>query len=89
MNYSNPPTNPPENITHETFYSPALHHEVGYNVYLPSDYFEGDARYPTSYHIHGWQGNESSEIRSIEKTYRSRRAITVFINAISSEEEWH
>lgn len=88
MNYINPPANPPENITHKTFYSHILNHEIGYNIYIPSDYFESDERYPASYHIHGWQGSESSELWSIEKEYRNKRAITVFINAISSEDEY-
>lgn len=88
MNYINLPTELPENMTHKTFYSHILNHEIGYNIYLPSDYFENDERYPALYHIHGWQGNESSEIWPLEKAYRNRRAITVFINAVSSEEEY-
>lgn len=88
MNYINLPTESPENMTHKTFYSHILNHEIGYNIYLPSDYWEGEKRYPVVYHIHGWQGNESSEIGSIEKVCKSRQAITVFINAISLENEY-
>lgn len=88
MNYINPPTKLPKNITHKTFYSQILNHEIGYNIYLPPDYWEGEERYPVMYHIHGWQGNESSEIWSIENVYRNRQTITVFINAISSEKEY-
>ena len=88
MNYINPPTESPKNITHKTFYSHILNHEIGYNIYLPPDYWESEERYPVAYHIHGWQGNESSEIWSIEKVYRNRQAITVFMNAISSENEY-
>ena len=88
MNYINPPTESPKNITHETFYSHVLNHDIGYNIYLPSDYWESEERYPVTYHIHGWQGNESSEIWSIEKICRNRQAITVFMNAISSENEY-
>ncbi len=88
MNYINPPTESPENITHKTYYSHILNHEIGYNIYLPSDYLESEERYPVAYHIHGWQGNESSEIWSIEDVYRSRQAITIFMNAVSLENEY-
>ncbi len=88
MNYINLPTKSPENITHRTFYSQILNHEIGYNIYLPPEYLESEERYPVAYHIHGWQGNESSEIWSIEKVYRSRQAITIFMNAISLENEY-
>jgi enterochelin esterase-like enzyme len=88
MNYINPPTESPKNTTHKTFFSHILNHEIGYNIYLPSDYWESGGRYPVVYHIHGWQGNESSEIWSIEKVYRKRQAITVFMNAISSENDY-
>ncbi len=88
MKYINPPTKLPENMTHETFYSHILNREIGYNIYLPSDYSKNEERYPVAYHIHGWQGNESSEIWAIEKVYTNRRAITVFMNAISSENEY-
>lgn len=84
MNYINPPTESPQNVTHKTFYSHVLNHEIGYNIYLPSEYDNCDKEYPVAYHIHGWMGNESSEIWSLEKAYRNRRAITVFVNAISS-----
>jgi len=84
MNYINPPTESPQNVTHKTFYSQILNHEIGYNIYLPSEYDNCDEKYPVAYHIHGFMGNESSEIWSLEKVYRNRRAITVFVNAISS-----
>ncbi len=88
MNYVNPPTAPPKNVTHDTFYSPTLNHDIGYNIYHPSDYWESEERHPVAYHIHGWQGNESSEIQPMERVCRNRRAITVFMNAISSESEY-
>lgn len=88
VNYINPPIETPQNITHKTFYSHILSHEIGYNIYLPSDYGESEERFPVAYHIHGWQGNESSDIWSIEKVCRNRQAITVFMNAISLENEY-
>jgi len=70
------------------FYSHILNHEIGYNIYLPPGYKDCDEKYPVVYHIHGWKGNESSEIWPLEKVYKSRRAITVFANAISSEDNY-
>lgn len=55
---------------------------------MPPDYWENKERYPVTYHIHGWQGNESSEIWPIEKICRNQKAITVFMNAISSKNEY-
>lgn len=88
MNYVNPPAVSPQNVTHKTFYSQILNHEVGYNIYLPPGYNDCDEKYPVVYHIHGWTGNESSDIWSLEEVYKNRQAITVFINAISSEENY-
>ena len=88
MNYINPPKETPQNVTHNTFYSQILNHEISYNIYLPPDYGKSGKNYPIAYHIHGWQGNESSDIWAMKKTYRNREDITVFINAISSENEY-
>ena len=88
MNYINPPAEPPPNVTHKTFCSQVLSHEIGYNIYLPPGYDKSEKMYPTAYHIHGWQGNESSEIWPLEEAYKNRQAITVFINAISSEYDY-
>ena len=89
MNYINPPAESPENITHATFFSHVLNHDIGYNIYLPPDYEESGKGYPAAYHIHGWQGNESSDIWALEKVCRNRQSVTVFINAsVSSEDEY-
>jgi enterochelin esterase-like enzyme len=91
MNFINPPEKLPENISHKTFYSKLYHHEIGYNIYLPPDYEDGDDQYPVAYHLHGWTGNESSELIPMEKVYRNRRAITVFPNSspvIEDYENW-
>ena len=89
MNYINPPAESPKNVTHKTFYSHVLNHEIGYNIYLPPDYEESGKSYQAAYHIHGWQGNESSDIWALERVCRDRQAITVFINAsISSEDDY-
>jgi enterochelin esterase-like enzyme len=86
MNYVNPPAESPENVTHKTFFSQVLNHEIGYNIYLPPGYKDNCGKYPVVYHIHGWMGNESSEIWPLEKVYSNRQAITVFVNAKSSED---
>lgn len=88
MNFVNPPAESPQYVNHKTFYSQVLHHEIGYNIYLPPEYADCGEAYPVAYHIHGWTGNESSEIWPLEKVYTNRRAITVFLNAISSEEDY-
>ena len=88
MNYSNPPKESPEHVTHKTFHSNLLNHEIGYNIYLPPDYETSGKRYPVAYHLHGYTGNESSEIWALAEAYRSREAITVFMNVISSEEAY-
>ncbi len=35
MNFVNPPAESPQHVTHKTFYSQVLNHEIGYNIYLP------------------------------------------------------
>ena len=80
MNFINPPDNRSQGITHKTFFSKSFNHEVGYNVYLPADYDNSSAQYPVHYHLHGWKGNESSELYAMEKTYKNKQTITVFPN---------
>lgn len=80
MNFINPPKNSPQNIIHKTFYSKLYSHEIGYNIYLPCDYENNSDNYPVSYHLHGWTGNESSDIWTMEKVYKNRKSITVFPN---------
>ena len=81
MNFVNPPERLPENITHKTFFCKLYNHEVGYNIYLPPGYEGSGDKYPVAYHLHGWTGNESSELVPMDKVYRNRRAITVFPNS--------
>ena len=88
MHYDNPPTKAPPNVAHKTFYSRILNHEIGYNIFLPPCYQDGGEKYPVVYHLHGWTGNESSEIWPLEKVCTDRRAITVFVNVISTEEAY-
>ena len=80
MKYVNPLSEPVKNVTHHTFYSNLYGHELGFNVYLPDEYHTSTERYPVFYHLHGWTGSESSEVRTMERVIRSRNAITVFPN---------
>lgn len=80
MNYINPSNKLIDGFFHKTFYSKIYAHEIGYNIYLPADYEHSNKRYPVVYHIHGWTGNESTEIEPMESICRSRNAITVFVN---------
>ena len=80
MDYINPPEKVPQNVIHKTFYSQIFNHELGYNIYLPPGYEESGEKYPVAYHLHGWMGNESSEIWTMEKVYKNRQVITVFPN---------
>jgi endo-1,4-beta-xylanase len=60
--WNNPPAAPlPAGVRHETFHSPSMGVDVGYNVYLPPGY-DGNAarRYPVVYWLHGLGGNETS-----------------------------
>ena len=81
MNFINPPTESPENVCHKTFYSKLYAHEIGYNIYLPPGYDKSNEKYPVTFHLHGWTGDESSEIWTLEKVYKARQAITVFPNS--------
>jgi enterochelin esterase-like enzyme len=81
MKFINYPETAPENITHRTFFSKLYQKELGVNIYLPPDYSCSGIRYPVSYHLHGWTGNESSEIWAMEKVCKSKNGITVFPNS--------
>ena len=80
MSLINPPDKSPERVYHRTFRSELVGAAIGYNIYLPPGYDEGNDRYPVAYHLHGYMGNESSEIWAMEKVYRNINAITVFAN---------
>ena len=81
MDFFTPPVNPPSGFSHHTFFSKLYAHELGYNVYMPDGYENSTERYPVCYHLHGWTGNESSEIHTMAAVCRSRNAITVFPNS--------
>jgi len=83
MNLINPPDKTPEFVAHKTFFSKLINNEIGYNIYLPPEYLKNEKRYPVLYHLHGWKGNESSDIWKLEKAYKKGNAIVVFANGTS------
>jgi endo-1,4-beta-xylanase len=48
----------PAGVTHHTYASQSMKHEVGYCIYLPPDYATSGRRYPVIYNLHGAGGNE-------------------------------
>ncbi|MBP1904549.1 enterochelin esterase-like enzyme [Paenibacillus turicensis] len=80
MEFINPPMESPENVIHQTYYSQFMARDIGYNIYLPPGYKENSEKYSVSYHLHGWTGNESSEVWTMEKIYKNKSEITVFPN---------
>ena len=54
-------------VTHATLKSPSMNNDVGYCIYLPSEYSKPDAaakRYPVVYYLHG--GRPGSETKSVK-----------------------
>jgi enterochelin esterase-like enzyme len=78
MKYVNQPKDLPQNFVHKTFYCKLYSHELGYIIYLPIDYEK--TAYPVAYHLHGWMGNELSDIEAMENICKNRDYITVFPN---------
>lgn len=80
MKFINSPTESPENVIHKTYYSQLMARDIGYNIYLPPGYNENDEKFSVSYHLHGWTGNESSEVWPMEIINKAKQNITVFPN---------
>lgn len=61
--WNNPPGKLPAGVEHKTFTSASLKCEVGYNIYLPTEYAaDPKRRFPVVYYLHGRGGNESSHL---------------------------
>lgn len=55
----------PAGVTHHTYPSESMGHDVGYSIYLPPAYEkEPQRRFPVIYHLHGASGNEIQRVRS-------------------------
>lgn len=61
VQWNNPERPPISGVEHGSFRSASMGVEVGYNVYLPPGYTQGQERYPTIYFLHGAGGNENSD----------------------------
>lgn len=49
----------PDGVTHHTYFSGSMKHDVGFCIYLPPDYTTATTkRYPVIYNLHGAGGNE-------------------------------
>jgi enterochelin esterase-like enzyme len=48
----------PSGVTHHTYFSQSMKHDVGYCIYLPPGYATSGKRYPVIYNLHGAGGNE-------------------------------
>ena len=56
----------PAGTQHLTFHSNLVNQDIGFCIYLPSDYLtSGDVRYPVIYNLHGNGGNEFTSLDSI------------------------
>lgn len=63
----NPPNGDWSNVTHETFRSPSMGIDVGYCIYLPTEYrdsADSGKRFPVVYYLHG--GRPGSETKSLK-----------------------
>lgn len=54
----------PAGVRHATFQSPSMGVSVGYYIYLPPGYDDGEARYPVVFHLHG--GRPGGEGKSVK-----------------------
>ncbi len=65
----------PAGVSHHTYFSASMKHDVGYCLYLPPDYASSAAtRYPVIYNLHGAGGNELhgfEEAQLLDKGIRS------------------
>ncbi len=76
----------PDGMKHHIFTSHLCRRDIGYIVYLPSDYETTNISYPVHYHFHGWRGNEYSDVAVMEAAYRNENTVFVF-PSIPEEED--
>lgn len=67
----NPPAQPVPLLTHQSYHSQVMDTKVGYSIYLPPGYAEGEARYPVVYVLHGRGGNECWDTRVVTELDRA------------------
>ncbi|MBN1758056.1 MAG: prolyl oligopeptidase family serine peptidase [Chitinispirillaceae bacterium] len=62
--WNNPASNLPDGCSHHTYHSDLMNTDVGYSIYLPPDYNNGNDQYPVVYSLHGMGGNENSNCQA-------------------------
>ncbi len=77
-------------VKHQTFKSPSMDIDVGYCIYLPTDYYSAasaDKRYPVVYFLHGGRpGSETKSVKLAKDIHKNIEAgdappmIYVFVN---------
>lgn len=61
------PNTLPAGVSHRTYFSQAMGHEVGYCIYLPPGYTDDTTRrYPVIYNLHGAGGDETRGLLAAE-----------------------
>jgi S-formylglutathione hydrolase FrmB len=77
----------PTGFTHGTYKSTAMNVDIGYNIFLPSDYNSSNDRYPVIYHLHGLGGNEGQDCQNFASVLQTGinnkefpPVIVVFVN---------
>jgi hypothetical protein len=63
-------------LTHRTFRSSSMGRDVGYNIYLPSDYGKSERRFPVVYFLHQLGSNESTlliTIRTLDQAIKQKK----------------
>ncbi|MDR0898100.1 MAG: esterase family protein [Oscillospiraceae bacterium] len=80
--YVNPPAKSMAHVLHKTFYSRAYQQELGYNIYLPSEYnpLDTQKRYAVQYHLHGFQEDESTDVAPMLPAMVRGHRIVVLVN---------
>ncbi|BCD96006.1 endo-1,4-beta-xylanase [Marinagarivorans cellulosilyticus] len=68
FSWINPPSQMIEGLQHHVVYSQYEKTEMGLSILVPAEYQNTpNKRYSVVYYLHGWGGNESSEINDIQK----------------------
>ena len=70
----NPPDRDWSGVTHGTFESASMNRKVGYSIYLPPGYSEGEQRYPVTYYLHGMTDCESTHLELTEVLHKGIKA---------------
>jgi len=89
------PVNGMGGFVHDSIYSNACHHQMGYCVVLPKSYFKpekADFRWPVIYFLHGYTGYETADVWNSQYYFKKAavdsfpEVIMVFPNGMN---EWY